>query len=148
MHEARLSVRTGSLVSRLDPAGRSGRENDQMVSKLLLVVCRKKRQQQFGDTRCQWGMNSDADHSRMTVKRQENPIAEILVERDESASVVTGPVQYLRIVRPGLANLTCANNIVTVGPQRRREVRVKHLIQVEFHSSLTVTGRVQFPCVR
>ena len=119
-----------------------------MVSKLLLVVCRQKRQQQFGDTRRQWRMNSDADYSRMTVKRQENPVAKILVERDDGTSVVAGPVQYLRIVRPGLAHLTCANNIVPVSPQCRREVRVKHLVQVEFHSSLTATGRVRFPCVR
>lgn len=119
-----------------------------MVSKLRLLVCCQKRQQRFGDTRRQWGMNSEADYSRMTVKRQENPVAEILVERDDSASVDTGPVQYLRIVRPGLANLTCANNIVPVSPQGRREIRVKHLVQVESHSSLTVTGWVRFPCVR
>ena len=57
-------------------------------------------------------VNLEANNTGVFPQRQDHPIAEMMIERNENPIFINCCLQYLKIIRPFLANFTCTQNIV------------------------------------
>jgi len=72
----------------------------------------------------------------MLGQRQHNPIAEMLIHRDQDPLLLQSPFQDQRVVSARLADLGSADDIMTRGSQKRRKLHTKHLVEVKAHDGL------------
>jgi hypothetical protein len=89
----------------------------------------------FRYTLGQWRMDLQADDAGMTVKGQDGPVAEMLIESDECAPFSNGSRHDLRIVGSRLPNVLGAQNIMASTLKNRRQLPAEHLVQIESHRS-------------
>ena len=73
----------------------------------------------------------------MIIQRQDGPISEMFVEREERSTVVNGAAEYFRVVGRGLTGFTRPQHIVSVGAKPFCKVNAEHLVEVQSHRPLT-----------
>ena len=85
------------------------------------------------DVRHRGRMGFHANNARMFIERKNSPMPEMLVHRDKNLPFVDGLPKDFRIVRRFLACLGSTQHIVSLQTQELRQIKSKHLVQVESH---------------
>ncbi len=78
---------------------------------------------------------------RRQFDRQDRPVAEILIKRDEDSMVLDSTPQDLRIVRSSEPHVRVPLNVMTVTSQRLSHIDADHLVEVQTHQTLHGIGR-------
>ncbi len=123
-----------ALVGSANPAYTVRRDNYQPVHEICVGATVQQGQQQCGHILDGGRMRFDTNHAVVCGQRQHSPIAEVLIQSDEYATVTHGAFENQRVIGPLLADFRRSDDIVTMGAQLSCEFRPQHLVKIKTHN--------------